>query len=72
MQVAGKDLNRIRLVCKAESDLEMKRKWIFENLLQENENRWIAAKHWIPKLNSLDTFLNIILSIDMLKSVVKI
>lgn len=51
----------------------MKRKWIFETLLHEIENRWTAAKHWIPKLNSLDfdaldTFLNIILSIDMLKS----
>lgn len=62
LRVAGKYLNGIPLVFKAESDLEMKRKWIIENLLHGIENRWTAAKHWIPKLSSmdldaLDTFL---------------
>lgn len=62
LQVARKDLNGIPLLNKAESDLEMNRKQIFEDLLQEIKNRWTAASHWIPILLSmdidvLDTFL---------------
>lgn len=39
LQVAGNALNGIPIFYKAESDHEMKRKWIFENLLHEFENR---------------------------------
>lgn len=54
LQVAGKDLNGIPLLYKAESDLEMKRKETFEDLLQGIEDRWTAARYWIPKLLSKD------------------
>ena len=54
MQVAEKDLNSIPLLHKAESDLEMKRKEIFEALLQGIEDRWTAARYWILKLLSKD------------------
>lgn len=62
LQVARKYLKGIPLLNKAESDVEMNRKQIFEDLLQEIKNRWTAARHWIPILISmdidvLDTFL---------------
>ena len=43
--------NGIPLLYKAESDLEMKRKEIFEDLLQGIEDRWTAARLTIGSRN---------------------
>lgn len=48
LQVAGKYLNGIALVYKLESDLEMKRKWIFEPLLRAGGQQ--------PSIGSLNYF----------------
>lgn len=54
LQDARKDLNGIPLPYRTESDVAMKPKRVFEDLLHGIEDRWTAAKYWIPRLLSME------------------